>query len=388
MRSATAIIGAGFGDEGKGLMTDYISHKNPNSLVVRFNGGGQAGHTVNTPENQRHVFGHIGSGAFKGCPTYLSEYFILNPIIFRKEYTKLSELISVPKIQCHPECLITTPYDMMINQHKEKKEKHGSCGMGINETIYRNQFPEFSLKYKDLTSTSKLTDKLESIKEEYVPFRLRQLEMTVTEAIWNIIEDEDILGHYISDFYFMYSKIICTDDSILKQYNHVIFEGAQGLLLDEESEFFPHVTRSRTGIHNVIKLLEKKEISLEVIYVTRAYLTRHGAGPFPQEDLNLNYIDETNKSNEFQGALRFGHLDLDQLGKAISKDLRICSRFNMAVTCLDQVNTVVFKHNKKLKEETLENFIKKVQHFLVVCPSKIYTSFGKTRDTVQIRTLH
>ena len=71
----TAIIGANYGDEGKGLLTDYYAAKSKHSVVVRFNGGPQAGHTVVTPEGKRHVFSHYGSGTLAGAQTFLSKHF-------------------------------------------------------------------------------------------------------------------------------------------------------------------------------------------------------------------------------------------------------------------------------------------------------------------------
>lgn len=80
MGSAIAVIGAGFGDEGKGLMTDYCCQRPKYTTVVRFNGGAQAGHTVVTPDGRRHVFSHFGSGTLRGAATFLSRFFICNPI--------------------------------------------------------------------------------------------------------------------------------------------------------------------------------------------------------------------------------------------------------------------------------------------------------------------
>ena len=79
MKDIKIVIGANFGDEGKGLMTDYFSQK-PNSIVVCSNGGAQRGHTVTTSDGIRHVFHHFGSGTFNHASTYLSEDFIVNPI--------------------------------------------------------------------------------------------------------------------------------------------------------------------------------------------------------------------------------------------------------------------------------------------------------------------
>ena len=91
MKDIKIVIGANWGDEGKGLMTDYFSQK-PNTIVVCSNGGAQRGHTVVTLDSIRHVFRHFGSGTFNGASTYLSEDFICNPIIFRQEYEELKTL--------------------------------------------------------------------------------------------------------------------------------------------------------------------------------------------------------------------------------------------------------------------------------------------------------
>ena len=84
-----AVIGAAFGDEGKGSCTAFLS--NPSTLVVRYNGGAQAGHTV-IHNGARHVFHHFGSGSFKGAATYLSRHFLVNPLLWQNELTELLEL--------------------------------------------------------------------------------------------------------------------------------------------------------------------------------------------------------------------------------------------------------------------------------------------------------
>ena len=101
-----------------------------------------------------------------------------------------------------------------------------------------------------------------------------------------------------------------------------VFEGAQGLLLDQENkEFFPHVTRSRTGMHNVRVLCAQAGITeIEAYYVSRTYLTRHGAGRLPGEDAALYYPDNTNKDHPYQGGLRFAPLDSDALVKRCLAD--------------------------------------------------------------------
>src|SRR5206468_2979559 len=90
-QTAKVVIGANYGDEGKGLMTDYhAAHAGGDGIVVRFNGGAQAGHTVTTPGGMRHVFSHLGSGTLAGAATFLSRHFVCHPPMFFKELEKLA----------------------------------------------------------------------------------------------------------------------------------------------------------------------------------------------------------------------------------------------------------------------------------------------------------
>ena len=140
------VIGAVYGDEGKGLMTDYLAGKyikqGKSVAVVRFNGGAQAGHTVNR-NGMRHVFKHFGSGTLAGADTILSRHFILNPIAFFQELEDLNAKLSggiKGVIYVENDCMVTTPFDIFINQALELKRgdaRHGSCGMGIGVTVGR-----------------------------------------------------------------------------------------------------------------------------------------------------------------------------------------------------------------------------------------------------------
>src|ERR1017187_3423727 len=125
---AYAVIGANYGDEGKGLLTDYLVNRenapgcgSDDTLVVRFNGGSQAGHTVVTPDGRRHVFSHFGSGSFssgdmKGAATLLSRFFIVNPMIFKRERCELELKGPVNlEINIDMRAPVTTPFEMLIN---------------------------------------------------------------------------------------------------------------------------------------------------------------------------------------------------------------------------------------------------------------------------------
>src|SRR5262249_12200450 len=153
MTPATVIIGANLGDEGKGLLTDFHAAAAPGALIVRFNGGAQAGHTVVTPDARRHVFSHFGSGSFAGAATYLSRFFVSHPTLFLRERAQLAALGLAPTVHVDPRSPITTPYDMLINQAVETARagaRHGSCGIGFGETIQRGLAPRLALQVGDL----------------------------------------------------------------------------------------------------------------------------------------------------------------------------------------------------------------------------------------------
>ncbi|MBS1953150.1 MAG: adenylosuccinate synthetase [Cyanobacteria bacterium SZAS-4] len=349
MNAGRVIIGANYGDEGKGLFTDYFASQDPeNSLVVRFNGGAQAGHTVVTPDGRRHVFSHFGSGSFVGAPTFLSKFFIVNPLIFVREISDLHKLGVKPNITIDGDAMLTTPYDMFINQTTERRrgtKRHGSCGLGINETVTRSlRSPALKLRAREMLNPTLLFQKLIELKTSWFAERLKEFNIdphSEDSAIF-FEKSESILKEFVTD-----TQTLLEFTSISKCYpnaKHIIFEGAQGLMLDEDRiDQFPHVTRSKTGLTNVLHLAPKFRLDkLNVTYVSRTYLTRHGAGPLDGE-CDWVFPDSTNVPNQFQGTLRFAPLDLQTLQKSIKCDLlraqtarnHICA--DIAMTCLDQV---------------------------------------------------
>jgi adenylosuccinate synthase len=374
------VIGANFGDEGKGLMTDYfVSQFKGKCTVVRFNGGAQAGHTVVTPEGKRHKFSHFGAGSLFGAPTYLSRFFLVNPILFMKE---LEELDFLPEVYVDDNCLVSTPYDMHINQMEELArgdKRHGSCGFGINETIERSSKEEFCLKAEDLRFNI-WKEKLEDIAYDYYPQRLKELGQP------NPMFDFAKIAQVFIDFR---GRVAICDHAIIED-EDLVFEGAQGLMLDQNHKFFPHVTRSNTGFENVKTLLGEMGRTgddTEVVYVTRSYLTRHGRGPLPTEvykPLYKGIVDDTNVYNEFQEDLRFGILDLLSLCSRIEEEIRKneLERVSMAMTCLDQVDDdIVFYGNAILLRKPIDYFLRTLNNRLPC--SQIYASYGRTRADVK-----
>lgn len=323
---ARVVIGANFGDEGKGLVTDYLCATEGAGMVVRFNGGAQAGHTVVTPVGERHVFHHFGSGTFAGVPTFLSQFFVCNPLVALREADDLIELNYRPILYAHPNCLVTTFADMMINQQRENDlgaKRHGSVGIGFNETILRSDVPELKITMSDLWNDIPLEGRLTQICNKYAEFRTGKKIADSAAMIDNFIRLSKKFANSVNPLG-------------IKQCHDPVFEGAQGLLLDQDNkEFFPHLTRSHTGMHNVRILCQQGGFDeITPYYVSRTYLTRHGAGPLPGEDPKMVFEDNTNLPHAYQGKIRFAPLDPD-LWSRCRADAQ--DNFRLVLTHCDQV---------------------------------------------------
>ena len=401
-KSAVVIVGANFGDEGKGLLTDFHAARfGENCIVVRFNGGAQAGHTVVTPDGRRHVHSHFGSGTLTGAPTFLSRHFVSHPLLFRREAIELEKLgIHSPGVFADERGLVTTPYDMLINQWVEAargSKKHGSCGVGFGETIERNSDERFAIRVYDLANADALRMKLDAIRQNWTPARLRKLNVpALSQQQKDLLAADKLRDDFIEASAEFHARIRVARPDILKS-SHVVFEGAQGLLLDEDYGWFPHVTRSSTGLKNAVQIAAEAGIdSLDCVYATRAYATRHGAGHLPHELPAKPYVgveDTTNIHNPHQDSLRFGWLDFDLLNSKINADFERCQSATdikitrqLAVTCLDQLNEPAFYiHENHLRETTIDNFSAAAARAVNI--TEFYTSRGQTRETIKKKTL-
>ena len=343
------VIGANFGDEGKGLMTDYFCKRLSESgsvLNIRFNGGAQAGHTVVVPtlgQQKRHVFSHFGAGSFvNGTDTYLSGNFILNPILFCRERDEMyRNFWFYPKVYIHESCKITTPFDMLVNQIVERSrgdQRHGSCGVGINETVvrYRNYGIGHTITPKTIRSLD-LKYLLTYQRDIYLPKRLKELGVSnISLDDLGVILSENIIDNWIAQANEMMDYCHVVNDDIVHVYDGLVFEGAQGLLLDEMyEEFAPYLTTSRTGIPGVNRVLYSAGLydcrDIEMCFVSRTYFTRHGAGFFPTEcgakDLfGEDKQDATNVWNEFQGSFRYGYFEEDRFHNVCDQEFKKAKR--------------------------------------------------------------
>lgn len=348
MERADVVIGANYGDEGKGLMTDFLASLAPEKcLVIRFNGGAQAGHTVCTPDGRRHVFSHFGAASFLDCPSFLSRFFILNPMIYAKEYAELRTKGLSPLVYIDPLAIVSTPIDIFINQLVETRRgsmRHGSCGLGINETVSRNRSSDdFRSTLAEMQNKENAMAFLMKLCQSWLPARLEAHGISAdTDEVYAFLDkSEQIMERYLQDLEFM-TATSCSRSQIPSA-QRIIFEGAQGLLLDEERmDKFPHLTRSRTGLTNVLELANEFQIEeLQVYYMTRTYFTRHGAGPLRGES-DFRFPDQTNIDNQFQGSLRFAAFDYDEFNQATALDLKQSGGSQVKITasavftCADQ----------------------------------------------------
>ncbi|PNW29151.1 adenylosuccinate synthetase [Formosa algae] len=373
MPKCSLVIDLGFGDAGKGLTTDVLASQHPeHSLVIRFSGGHQIGHTVST-EKLTHTFSNFGSGTLSGVPTYYSEHTTVFPpaILQEGEFLKTYQ----PKLYLHPLAMITTIYDIAYNRAVEKQQKHGSCGLGFGTTIERNKAEVF-LYANDLQFPWVLQQRLQSIKTYYDTKLDSQ-----PEPVQDYYKDElkDYNEAYFIDSCFAIQKFysLNTLSDLATTFEHFIFEGSQGILLDTQHGFHPHTTWSYTTSKNAIQLIKshlKHITDIDIYYVSRCYQTRHGNGPMSNtETVKLqNNENEANVTNEFQGVFRTQALDSELLNYALNCDAMHHQNMNIqkhfVLTCLDQLPDFSYK-----------NLLQKLDTTFKI----VYGSYGPKRECVK-----
>ena len=346
--AAQGVIGAGHGDEGKGRTVDAIAARlGPKTLVVRSNGGAQAGHSVTTPDGRAHVFHHLGSGALAGAATHLSRFMVSHPMLLAGELRTVAGLGGTIAVSADPRGFVTTPWDMMVNQAAEAARGegwHGSCGLGFGETVGRSTETGFILTVADLACAG-LRDRLIAIRDGWFPARLAALGIDPAGDCLAAARSEALLDRFIADCRDHVALVDRRDDGDLGSHP-ILFEAAQGLMLDQHHADFPFVTRSSTGIANMLAIAAEAGIDrLDATYVTRCYATRHGRGPMADErDLAglFAVVDPTNRPNPWQENLRTGLVDVGRLATTIQADLALAAAGpiavapHLAVSCLDQ----------------------------------------------------
>ncbi|MDX1934769.1 MAG: adenylosuccinate synthetase [Capsulimonadales bacterium] len=349
MHRAIIVNDLGFGDAGKGSLTDALVRRHRATLVVRYNGGAQAAHTVETSDGRRHTFHQFGSGTLvPGVETLLSEYVLFDPIALIAEESDLRRIgitDAFSRLYVDGRAKVTTPYHRIANRWREIARgagRHGSCGLGIGETVADSlAHPADTLYADELSDESVLREKLGRVRRRK-RVELASLPAADTADLREPLESEEEFEATVEVFRYVGERVCQTDITRLadrlRRPGVTIFEGAQGVLLDEVYGFHPNTTWSRTTPENAERLLCRSGFRGETIRLglIRAYQTRHGAGPLPTESLELTAAlpDTSNPVNPWQGAFRVGWLDLVLTRYALAAAGRIDA---LAITCLDRL---------------------------------------------------
>lgn len=339
------VVGLGFGDEGKGAVVDALCQDGTVASVVRFNGGAQAAHNVVAGE-RHHTFSQFGSGTLSGTPTLLSRYVLVEPIALAAEARELAAL-GVPDplslVSIDTAARLTTPIHVAANRAREDargRDRHGSCGKGIGETVWyslvsrRRPAPGSVFEGQevpgaagsaptvgDCADPAGMRRKLDAMARFYEPL------LAGSEHGFPAVSE---MVSLYRDFAAAVRTVSGDEVGRRAERGTLVFEGAQGVLLDEWRGFHPHTTWSTVTPDNARALLGGRRA--QVLGVTRTYQTRHGAGPLPTEDSRVRFPEAHNGVGRYQGAWREGHLDAVLLRYAVAA----CGGIDgLAVTHLD-----------------------------------------------------
>ena len=274
----TVVVGAQWGDEGKAKITDILARKA--DIIIRYQGGCNAGHTV-VANNITYKFHLVPSGVLYGNKIcFIGAGTVIYPKAFRDEINELiSQGVNLSGLKISPLASITMPYHIELDGYKENNDncKIGTTKKGIGPT-YTDKYARIGLKIQDLYSTDTLGEKIENIlsvkNSELASHNLKQY------------TKEEMLS-LCSEYAELFRPYVCLDWQNLlleNKDNIILFEGAQGVMLDIDYGTYPFVTSSNPigGGAAVGSGFGPKMID-EVIGVAKAYVTRVGEGPFVSE---------------------------------------------------------------------------------------------------------
>jgi len=315
------VLGTQWGDEGKGKIVDLLTDRV--SAVVRFQGGHNAGHTL-VIDGKKTVLHLIPSGILReNVKCLIGNGVVLSPEALATEM-KMLEANGVPvaeRLRISPACTLILPYHIALDQAREAAKsdgkKIGTTGRGIGPA-YEDKVARRGLRVDDLFYPERLKEKLTEILE-YHNFILtnyyKQPEISVEKTYQDCLDYAEMLKDLVEDVPYILHKARENGESLL-------FEGAQGTLLDIDHGTFPYVTSSNTTAGGTATGSGFGPLYLDyVLGITKAYTTRVGGGPFPTElfDDVGKYLGE--KGHEFGATTgrprRCGWLDAVALNRAI-----------------------------------------------------------------------
>jgi adenylosuccinate synthase len=294
--SSVLIIGAQWGDEGKGKIVDHYS--GIADLVVRYQGGANAGHTL-VIEGKKIVLHLLPAGIVRNKPLcVLADNVVIEPNILMKEMETIRESgypITPEKFRISERAHVTMPYHTMVDQLREVKHaraKIGTTGRGIGPT-YEDKVARRGVRMGDLLRPAMLKERLETILEDrnfYIKNYLEDTPFEFNEIYEGALKKGELLAPYITDT----SKIVYDQCKAGKK---VLFEGAQGVMLDVDGGTYPFVTSSNTTPGAAAMSAGVSPLFIKnVVGIVKAYSTRVGEGPLPTE-----LSDETGELLRFQG---------------------------------------------------------------------------------------
>lgn len=286
----TIIVGAQWGDEGKGKIVDFLTDQA--DVVVRPQGGNNAGHTV-ISDGVKYVLHLIPSGIlWKGKKCVIGNGVVIDPASLVKEIIGLQDMgieVSPDNLKISDRAHLTLPYHRVLDKAREARRgdaKIGTTGRGIGPT-YADKILRHGLRAADLAHPDRLRAHIESQVAEHAEFVAGSglPPMDIEAMIAEVGAAAEVLNPYITDTVgYLHAQI---DGGVT-----MLFEGAQGTYLDIDHGTYPYVTSSNTTSGGACtgSGVPPQRIH-EVVGVAKAYTTRVGEGPFPTEDEGItNYL--------------------------------------------------------------------------------------------------
>jgi adenylosuccinate synthase len=352
MENSLILVGTQWGDEGKGKIVDYFSEKF--SAVCRFQGGHNAGHTIYN-DKKKFVLHLIPSGIFYNhVSCFIGQGVILSLDSLLEEVETIeSKGINLDgKLRISRYCSLLLPIHAKIDQLREdNKNKIGTTRRGIGPA-YEDKTARRSIKAFDLEDDSLLEDKLKNLLD-YYNFQIENIHKAEK---FNYQEVFDNLKETYSKTSKFFGDVTDSLEEIYEKGNHILYEGAQGTLLDVDYGTYPYVTSSNTLATSVgVGSGFPKSIYADVLGIVKAYTTRVGEGPFPTE-LHDEYGEKIAKiGNEFGATTgrprRCGWLDL----VALKYSAKLNNLTSLCVTKLDVLDS--FSEIKVCDEYEIDNEI-------------------------------
>ena len=352
MKNSLILVGTQWGDEGKGKIVDYFSEKF--SAVCRFQGGHNAGHTIYNDE-KKFVLHLIPSGIFYDhVSCFIGQGVILSLDSLLEEIETIeSKGINLDgKLRISRYCSLLLPIHAKIDQLREdKKNKIGTTRRGIGPA-YEDKTARRSIKAFDLEDDSLLEDKLKNLLD-YYNFQIENIHKAEKFSYQEVFDNLKETYNKTSKFF---GDVTDSLEEIYEKGNHILYEGAQGTLLDVDYGTYPYVTSSNTLATSVgVGSGFPKSIYADVLGVVKAYTTRVGEGPFPTE-LHDEYGEKIAEiGNEFGATTgrprRCGWLDL----VALKYSAKLNNLTSLCVTKLDVLDS--FSEIKVCDEYEIDNEI-------------------------------